>query len=316
VTDGQPGVATGPLPPPIITDGFLREKSDFLTLVQAWPLTAQLDYQAWLSNFEPDELDVARELVHGFCYLSESWIRHTFRSSFQALSLEVTASASSFAQRRALWRTFCDTVRFTFIEKENPSVTASGYAFVRNVKILLAIDDSRIFAPSELLDELVNSRPMPVVFVDDFAGSGTQAFFTWHQERELPSGLRTSFAQYCGATGCPMFFIPLICNHLAWQNLGLCPGLTVRPGHLLSERFSVFSENSLIWSPRTLGTAVETLRRASERAGIPDKNGDPGDWRGYGKQGLALAFAGAPPPDAVLPIFSWAEDEWKPLIRV
>jgi hypothetical protein len=316
VTIQPPTEAPLPLPEPQITEDFLREKGAFLTDIQSWPLTANLDYLGWLDNFHDDEKEVARELLHAFCYFNETWIRSTFVSCFQALSRTVTAEATSFADRREVWRRFWETVLFTFIEKEDPTVTASGYSYARLARLLLPVDPSRIGDPDTILQLLIDTRPTPVVFVDDFAGTGLQANVTWRRQRILPSGVQTSFERYAAATGAPAFFIPLICNHTARANVELCKGLTLSAGHLLSSRYSAFGPDSIIWSQRTRAVAEEVLKQVSERAGIPDLGGEPGDWRGFHMQGLAIAFAGSPPPDAVLPLFTWTENNWKPLIRM
>ena len=54
---------------------------------------------------------------------------------------------------------------------------------------------------------------------------------------------------------------------------------------------------------------------ASRRGGVPDTNGaQPGDWRGFAKLGLALAFEHGV-PDATLPLFYWDGPGWEPLMR-
>ena len=74
-----------------------------------------------------------------------------------------------------------------------------------------------------------------------------------------------------------------------------CPGLQVYPAHSLDSRYSLISQDSILWPEDLRDSAVEVLYSASKRAGIVDDIKD--GWKGFGRlrcscrvrlQGLAM----------------------------
>jgi len=115
--------------------------------------------------------------------------------------------------------------------------------------------------------------------------------------------------------GVQFFYIPLICTEYGYNRIkNDCPEVILSPSHILSERYSAFSNHSIIWPDHLRETASHVIQSVSKRAGIPDTNGGEQDWRGFHKLGLALAIHDTI-PDATLPIFYWEKNGWKPLIQ-
>jgi len=303
-----------PILPPKISEQDVLAKAEYFVDVRLWPLPNELNPLVWLANFRQDEKEHAVHLLGGFMYLSPDLIDQMFRSAFQSLSSSFYSRSDSFLSFQTKWRLFVESVVVTYVTGETPSPTDSGLTFARKARQVLGIDQARIMQPSDAIRRLME-RPGPVLFVDDFVGSGTQFVSTWRRQVDVSPDSGVSFERLATLRGAEFYYCPLICTTYGYDNLKqACPSVHVSPAHVVSERYSALAPDSIIWPSHLRSTAVDFLRRASERAGIPDTDGNVNDWRGFRKLGLALAL-GDSVPDATLPIFYWEENEWKPLIR-
>lgn len=300
-----------PITPVRITKEFALAKCSYFVDVQLWPLHSIVDPEGWLSNFKPDEMDHAVHLLYSFLFYSEDLVDQMFISAFQGLSRELTTSGRPPLNLKGAWRTFVDGVIITYVTGEIPNVTDSGFTFARKARQLLNIPEDRIMSPDEALLQIYNKTARHIVFVDDFVGSGNQFIATWQRFVAVSASLQTSFKRAAAATrGNRFFYCPLLCTKSGFDRLSLtCPEITVAPAHLMSERYSVFSPESIVWPPDLRATAANFVRRASIRAGVRDIS-----WRGYNDLGLAVAIHRSV-PDATLPIIYWNENGWKPLIQ-
>jgi hypothetical protein len=243
-------------------------------------------------------------------YYSEPLINEMFVAAFQGLSREIMSHSPSLLNVRAAWRTFVDSVMVTHVTGEIPNNTDSGYIFVRKARQLLGIPEERILNNQEVLLQLYNHGPQPVIFVDDFVGSGDQFITTWERQVSLPNSVTVSFKKLASRRGSQFFYCPTLCTQSGYERLEReCPGVVVNPAHIISNRYSAFAADSLIWPPELLPTASDFIREASIRAGIHRIS-----WRGYNDLGLAVAFLHSV-PDATLPIIYWNENGWNPLIQ-
>jgi hypothetical protein len=303
-----------PILPPKISEQDVLAKADHFTDVALWPLRSELNPPLWLANFRDDEKEHAVHLLNAFVYFSSALIDQMFRSAFQALSSTLYSATDSFLSFQAKWRLFVESVIVTYVTGETPNPTDSGLTFARKARQVLGIQQGRIMDPSGTVRRLM-TKPGPVLFVDDFVGSGSQFLSTWKRQIEVSPGTEVSFERLATLRNTEFYYCPLICTQYGHGNLErLCPEVHVNPAHLLSERYSALAPDSFIWPSHLRSTAVDFLGRASRRAGIPDSDGNVNDWRGFHKLGLALAL-GDSVPDATLPIFYWEENGWKPLIR-
>jgi hypothetical protein len=170
-------------------------------------------------------------------------------------------------------------------------------------------------APDEVLKRLVNSGPQPVVFVDDFVGSGNQFVASWHREYSTGPSSRLSFAKAAATGSGPFFYTPLICTALGQDVIAQqCSLVRIQAAHVLDPRYSAIHPQSVIWPDSLRGTALQFLRTVSSRAGIPDSPGSVDHYEGFNSLGLTIAFDDSV-PDASLPILRWMANDWKPLLR-
>lgn len=303
-------VKNSPITPVKVTPEFALAKCNYFVDVQLWPIHSLIDPDMWLSNFKPEEMDHAVQLLYSFMYYSEPLIDEMFVASFQGLSREIMSRSPSLLNVRAAWRAFVDSVIVTRVTGEIPSDTDSAYTFARKARQLLGIPEERILSPQEVLLQLYNHGPQPVVFVDDFVGSGDQFITTWERPVSLPNAVTVSFKKLASRRGSQFFYCPTLCTQSGYERLEReCPGVTLSPAHIISNRYSAFAPDSLIWPPELLPTASDFIQEASIRAGVHGIS-----WRGYNDLGLVVAFLRSV-PDATLPIIYWNENGWKPLIQ-
>jgi hypothetical protein len=223
----------------------------------------------------------------------------------------VAPATDPFLRLQTIWRSFVDSLILTYVTGESPAVTDSGPAFARKARQLLDVSESQIMAPEQALKELATRAPRPVVFVDDFVGTGRQFSTTWHRQVFAGGNVTLSFDTVASTRrGITFFYCPLVCTEAGLRTLRQkVPRVTVIPAHVLSERYSALHPSSVLWPGSLRPSASNFLYRASLRAGIPESK-----WKGFGEHGLALAFAHCV-PDATMPIFYWDRNGWNPLIQ-
>lgn len=292
-----------------VAESFVLQKCDYFVDVGLWPLYANLNPRGWLSNFLPSERDHAVHLLNAFIYYSEDLVNQLFKAAFNSLASKAVFPKGSPAATRDEWRAFCRAVIITYVEGETPSVTDSGYAFARKARQQLGIPEARILSPGAALKRVIDSGPQPVVFVDDFIGSGDQFTRTW----ERPLVGTASFASTTATIPFPAFYCTLVATEWGHARITTdCPRVSVAAAHVVGEEYSAFSPTSVLWPDYLAADAEAFLKGASIRAGIPATG--PKGWRGYKNLGLAVAFSHSV-PDATLPIFYWPHSGWVPLLR-
>jgi len=292
-----------------VNQTFILGKCDYFVDVQLWPLTQHLNPRRWLSNFLPVEMDHAISLLNAFVYFNKCLMDQLLLGAFQDFSRLCCAGGESFFARQIEWRTFLDTVIITCVRGEEPNATDSGFTFLRMARQVLGIPENRILEPQQALAALLQRKPCPVVFLDDFVGSGRQFVATWKRVVRLDGHGDVSFELLASQMNKPQFFYcPLICTAYGRDCISQeCHMVSLHPAHLLREEYSAFSPNSVIWPEELRSSASEFIHEASKRAGI-DK------WKGFHDLGLAIAFQHSV-PDASLPILYWNANGWKPLIE-
>ena len=282
---------------------------------QIWAPEIERRIEPWLNNFHEDEIQVALHLLNSFLYISEGLIAQLFLAAFQNLSAITRSKGASLLPARSSWQHFFDTVIVTYVTGEIPSPTDSGYIFARLARDKLRIPELRIVEPSVAIRNLHSIPSRPVLFVDDFVGSGQQFIKTWKREYPINSGVAASFEQLAlKRDHSGFFFCPAVCTQYGANEIELnCKGVILSPGNMLASVYSCFDETSLIWPRDFREEAVSTLEKISRRAGIPDTGGID-DWRGFHRLGLCLAF-NHKTPDPTVPLFYWNRDGWQPLVN-
>jgi hypothetical protein len=293
----------------------LLSRCNYFVSCQLWPVHTELDPERWLSNFTEEEAEHAFYLLNAFLYFSHRLVNRLFVSSVHSLSQHIVYDAKTLADAEHKWRAFLDTTYFVPVTGEIPQVTDSGHLFARMTRDSLGIPEDRIVSAVDALYELFANPTMPLVFIDDFVGSGNQFVQTWTREYTIPgSPFKASFASVL-SNGHPtnVYYCPVLCTLTGLRNIQQsCRPVTVSPAHLLGDEYNVYlpADNSVIWPGKLKSTAVAFLESACDRAGIP-----PGCRRGFHNLGLAVAFAHGV-PDATVDLFTWNKNGWKPLIQL
>jgi hypothetical protein len=298
------------LEPARVSRQFVESKCDYFSSIHLWPRETKVNPSAWLSNFRESEMDHAVHLLGAFLYYSADLTIELFKAAFHSLSARLGDFRASHADAKSAWLEFRNSLIVTRVTGEVPNDTDSGYAFARMARQQLNLDESQIMSNREAIQFILDHGPTPVVFVDDFVGSGDQFITTWERDIEIVGGNSASFKKLSRIGGsvycyCPLFIVEMGRTALSRE----CPDVRLSPAHYIPTNYSALSDDSIVWPDHLRPTALEFLQTASRRAGVNDP-----EWMGYRGQGLTLAFEHGV-PDATLPIFYSCEGEWKPLIR-
>ncbi len=300
-----------------VDKAFVLDKCNRFVDFQLWMLRADLDPEGWLQNFTADEQEHACHLLNSFMFFSTDLVRAMFLSAFQNISCIIRSPGRDFRLEQSFWRTFCNQTIVTYVTGEMPNPTDSGFIFARMARQYLEIPERMIVEPKEALKLLVNGANRPVVFVDDFVGSGQQFISTWKRPYDigLPSGGQYTFEMYAKSRGGQFFYTPVLSSALGIREILLhCPDVQLSPANVLGTRYNACDPESIVWPPKLLPSGRSFIELASKRAGIPDTGGGKNDWRGFNFQGLCVGFEHSV-PDATIPIFYWEQNGWKPLLR-
>lgn len=303
----------GARPSESVSQDLVHQKClDFVDF-QVWPLQQQMDYRAWLSNFSKKDLPIAYHLLNAFMYFPQLFTNELFVSALQGIHTTEAWRRANPGNVFTTWPAFIDNIVLTYVTGEVPSPADSGYGFTRAARDYAKIGEAHIYYPHEALEIILSGAKRPLVFVDDFVGSGNQFRDTWHREYSV-SGASHSFAEAQKSGLIPQaYYAPAICTSYGLGRLSRsCPGVTINPGNLLSEFYSVFHPSSLVWPQSLLLEGQQMVRNVSAALGFPC---DKSEWgiEGFHGLGLALGFYHKT-PDATLPIFRYDKGGWHPLV--
>lgn len=288
----------------------LQAKCDFFVESQLWPLEQNLNHQGWLNNFLPEERRFAECLLDSFLFFSSSLTGTLFRAAFRQLARHVIAFDADATTATNLWSRFTDSLYLTYVTGELPSPTDSGHLFTRHARQILGISESNILSPDQTLEALSSDASTPVVFVDDFVGSGNQFVDTWNRIYDFPGGRSDSFSSLFQRQKFSVFYCPVLCTSLGRDRITKeAPEVKLSPAHFLDSSYSVFSPDTTIWPDHLRPTANAFLQSASSRAGITR------NWKGFCDQGLLVSFSHCV-PDATIPLIDHKSDNWTPLINI
>ena len=300
---------------PLLSPEEVLAKCAYFMRTQLWPRETAIDPQGWLSNFHVSELSHAAHLLNAFMYFASPLVKEMFASSFQSLSRSIAGSGDSLVTLQGSWRTLIARSLITYVTGEVESPTDSGHIFARLVRDYLGIPETQIRAPKEVLQSLLDNGPRPVIFVDDFVGSGLQFATTWNRQYSLNCGIMQSFKNLAAIQTAQFFYASVMATNDGFSLIRkACPEVVLSTAHELHPRYSLLHPECFLWPDSLRPTAVDFLRTASLRAGIPDSDGNHvDDWQGFHKLGLAIAFEHGT-PDATVAILRWKSNGWHPLI--
>lgn len=301
--------------PPIVTRQEVLAKCAFFTKAQVWPREISLDPTGWLSNFRPSEEQLADQLLNGIMFFSRAITEEMFRSSFQKLSRTIASPDDSFLTLLSAWRAFVDAALVTYVTGEEEHPADSGHIFARLARNYLGIPEEQIRTPRATLQQLSDQGSKPVIFVDDFVGSGNQFITTWHRQYQLKDGSKQSFQSMMLRQTFPAKYVTVLTTKAGADLIHThCPGVVIAAAHELDPRHSVLHPQSFFWPKEMRASALPFLEEVSQRAGIPFTDGaDVDDWQGFHKLGLALGFEHGT-PDATIAMLRWHQNNWRPLM--
>jgi hypothetical protein len=290
-----------------------KDRAKFFQTVQAWPLDDDLNFEGWLNNFSVgEERDIACQILDFFNHYSSKMV-------IQMLKTSVSNSGYIFVKHFPSWKhsDFKEKAIYSFIPGETFSPTDSGHIFTRILRDEMSIPEDRIvnylYLP-QILEKL--AVPTPIIFVDDFVGSGAQVRKAW-LDNQFSYNNKT-LSQICIDGNHCAVYAPLIVNKNGHQVITSdCGDLHLSATHILGDEYNLFHQDCICWKndPALHLKGTELILNKSRLLGIPSTGGrDVRDEKGFQEQGLAISFHhGA--PDAIPAIFYWSTDVWTPLIK-
>jgi hypothetical protein len=291
-------------------EDLLLSRCRFLVDVHFWPPRREMDPVGWLANFDARERVLAQYLLQGTIYLSSPVTEQMFTSAFHSLCPAVVQLASTANRRDVarLWSDFLRDVRIVRVPGEISSDADSGYIFSRLSRDKIGVDETHLYSVDVLAREILQGVHQPVVFVDDFVGSGEQFVTMWH-EHMIVEGKATSLSElfrdhpditprYCGVVGT---------SYGLSRIRRACPGVELHFANELGDEYSSLHPQSRIWPDGLQAEGSTFIQDVSQRLGLPE-------WRGFHHLGLTLAFEHKV-PDATIPLLTARNPQWRPLIN-
>lgn len=293
----------------------IRERCRDLLKARLWTAdTPAMRPNTWLNNFDEDERALVAALLDCFVFLPEthadSLLRRAFRKLISARFADGTYATLADA------RVWLSQVVFTPIEGERPKPVDSGNAMCRKLRQLLVLRDDQFQRPDAALESFALGRPL--VFVDDFIGSGDQLCATWDRRRRADSPRSFSEANQPKVASAHALCLAVTEKGLV-RTRGLSNGPDLFAAHVLTDRDTFRGAISRIPS-HPAGTALEARLEALLRKYAPElaletymKRNDY-NVLGYHRLSLIFAFWNSV-PDATLPLlWARAHDNWTPFI--
>lgn len=292
------------------------ETREYFSDIGVWPeRPRQIDASGWLKNFR-NEMDqrLAATLLDSFLVISTKQCSAMVKSAFHALSSMCgdmfDLDTDNYARA---WDEFRDSVIVTF-PKRRSDPTGSGHIFARAARELVPKPTLQILDPATAIRSILAApASKPVVFVDDFSGSGDQFLETWFGQTASQMS-KTSFSDLADEGRiASAYFTPAIATWRARQNvLSAAPFVRVLPAHVLPPRYSAAEPTCTLVPAADHDALDDLLLRYAKAAGYA-----PSARYGYQSCGLALSFEHAT-PDNTLPIFNGGPERpksWRPLRR-
>ena len=293
---------------------FCMECCDKLEALQAWPFS-KIKVEQWLSNFAEADKPFALHMVSQFIYLNDQLIDAQFLSSFQSISNIVCSDWKTFDETRKEWNSFLNTCLIVPVQGEFPSPADSGYTFVRKARQILGIPEEQLVDLDEAIKSVIAGKRLPIVFVDDFVGSGEQFTKTLERPSRLSGVHGNSIASLLQAhPDQTVYYCNVTMTQKGKERINLdYPKIALASGNVLGWEYSWVSKNSEMWPTEQRNDGIAMIEEYSKRIGYIDDSGSKKDWRGFHCLGLGIAFEHST-PDSTLPIFFSENNGWKPLV--
>lgn len=280
---------------------------------RVWEPT-RIDPQGWLDNFSQSERGFALVLLSRFTFFADHLVDQLFRSAFQNLSNMLADTWQEFEATRTRWRAFCGEAMITVVQGEAPNPSDSGWLFARKARQAVGIDQGQMFEPHDVVDRLARGFSGPVVFVDDFVGSGEQFIKSWDREHSYDGG-KVSLRAVAAGSSASFFYCNAMSTEYGRERIKRrIPEVRISAGNIIPARYSLAHPNSLLWPEAIREDGIQFIEHVGRRLGFGTDDGGEGDWRGFHQLGLGLAFQHSV-PDANLPLFYTDSNGWTPLVQ-
>lgn len=282
-------------------------KCEVLKRAGMWPSEPRMRPRLWLRNFDEQDRAIAAALLDKFTFYSSDLTDALLVASFNALG---DGQPKSMAPRtRHQLVDAINSAVFTPVLGEQPDPTDSGNFLCRRTRQLLFPTASAVCIDAAL-DHAYQGRP--VVFVDDFVGSGDQFMSTWTRHQH-----GRSFEEAERMTQFMPIYVALVATNFGLSKIRRCaPKVAVSVSHLLETRSTLVG---IANANCELGSSIDALLTKYADRLRPREDYIAGNdlYRKYGykERKLLMAFEHSV-PDATLPIFwSPGEPNWEPLIE-
>lgn len=286
----------------------LFSKLNFFQEIQMLPKAADFNYEGWLDNFDSNERSIAERILDFFVYIPEDITNQLFRTVIGKAGYYFRTVDSDWDEQN-----FHNKCLYSYVPGENGNVTDSGVTFVKKAKDVIGIDENHILSFGELFKTLYDATtPQNVILTDDFVGTGAQCDHAWNQK--LFPSVDKSLKDIVKEGSHKVIYVPLIVNYVGKMRIeGTCSGLHLDYAYELGPEWNLFSERCLCWDGKgeLYRAGTELIRKKSLSLGITEEKGQV-SIRGFGAQGLALAFSHCI-PDACPAIFFVKKNGWVPL---
>jgi hypothetical protein len=291
-------------------------KCETLKKCGLWAPEPHLRPTAWLDNFaDPQDRLLAAIVLDNFVYYADRGANRLLRSAYDRLEDDLLIGRiprpTSFVTPEA----FLDNLIFTPIEGEDPRPTDSGKTICKTLRDVVELNDERFFDPRSAL--LKASVGHPIVFVDDFIGSGEQLIKTWRRPY-LTSPI--SFEEAHAKNPFVALCLVMVATQKALDNIrDVKIPVHVIATHILDEGYSIQNLEAPTITPPLQGFQVlleEFLRKHAKTLAL-DSFLRLGDQPLYGFHELGLLYATqGSVPDSTVPIL-WATGtgSWVRLVR-
>lgn len=263
--------------------------------------------RAWIENFDDGDKILAAQLLERFVFYNQRLTDSLLTTSFYSIA-DGLKKGPAAPTREQLLQALPNAV-FTPVSGETPNPTDSGYFLCRRTRQVLNVDEAQIKNTSDALKAAEGGRP--VVFVDDFIGSGDQFLTTWQD-----GSAGASFEAVQSKVGFTAIYVSLVGTEMGIVNIGnQAPSVAVCVTHKIDNRGTLWGLQAS--NPSLYSQVDALLKKYTPRLTPHDPYMHQQKYLTYGykHRGLFFAFEHSV-PDATLPIF-WCRgiNSWEPLIE-
>ncbi|WP_434300030.1 phosphoribosyltransferase-like protein [Corallococcus exiguus] len=280
-----------------------------------WKKEPRIRPQAWLRNFEDDDRATAALLLDRFTFFSDEVTDRLLRSAYASLIQSLAPAPTPTNSRWLKYNQLINSAYITRTEKEEPNPAESGNLFCRKARQVLRLDGEKIIDPAPAILEAAHGRP--IIFIDDFIGSGEQFIKTWHRpyRKDHPKSFDDAFKVSSFNT---YYVCPIATVYGALRIGNAIPQTNIHAAHTLDYKHSLHPETICETAEQSdIAKKIDLLIKKYTPRILVDDYLQRDTYPQYGFHNLALTIAfDHSVPDSTIPLF-WAKGGplWAPLIE-